>query len=89
MAEAGVKGFTEAGSDLWFGIVGPAGIPKPVVQKLNQALIEALRSAQVRERVAAQGFELWTSTPEQFAATIRTDRDKWGKIVRGSGAKVD
>ena len=89
MAEAGVKGFAEAGSDLWFGIVGPAGIPKPVVQRLNQALIEALRSAQVRERVAAQGFELWTSTPEELATTIRTDRDKWGRIVKGSGAKVD
>ena len=89
MAEAGVKGFTEAGSDLWFGIVGPAGIPKPVIDKLNRALVEALRSPQVRERVAAQGFELWTSTPEEFAVVIRTDRDKWGRIVRGSGAKVD
>ena len=89
MGEAGVKGFAEAGSDLWFGIVGPAGIPKPIVQKLNQALIEALRSPQVRERAAGQGFELWTSTPEEFAAVIRTDRDKWGRIVKGSGAKVD
>jgi tripartite-type tricarboxylate transporter receptor subunit TctC len=89
MAEQGIKGFSEAGSDLWFGIVGPAGIPKPVVQKLNDALIQAMRSTQVRERVAAQGFELWTSTPEEFTAVIRADRDKWGKIVKASGAKID
>ncbi len=89
MAESGIKGFSEAGSDLWFGIVGPAGIPKPVVKKLNEALIQAMRSTQVRERVAAQGFELWTSTPEDFAAVIRADRDKWGKIVSSSGAKID
>ena len=89
MAEAGVSGFSEAGSDLWFGIVGPAGIPKPVVQKLNDALIQAMRSTQVRERVSAQGFELWTGTPEEFAAVIRADRDKWGRIVKASGAQID
>jgi tripartite-type tricarboxylate transporter receptor subunit TctC len=89
MAEAGIKGFSEVGSDLWFGIVGPAGIPRPVVQKLNEALIQALRSTDIRQRVSAAGFELWTSTPEEFAKIIREDRDKWGKIVRASNAKVD
>jgi len=89
MAEAGFKGFDEAGSDLWFGIVGPAGIPKPIVQKLNEALIQAMRSPEMRQRASAQGFELWTSTPEEFAQVIRSDRDKWGKIVKASGAKVD
>ena len=89
MGEAGIKGFNDVGSDLWFGIVGPAGIPKPVMQRLNQALIQALRSIEVRERVALQGFELWTSTPEEFAEVIRSDRDKWGKLVRASGARID
>ena len=89
MAEAGIKGFSEAGSDLWFGIVGPAGIPKPVAQKLNEALIRALRSTEIRERVSASGFELWTSTSDEFAKVIREDRDKWGKIVKASGAKID
>jgi tripartite-type tricarboxylate transporter receptor subunit TctC len=59
------------------------------VQKLNEALIQALRSPEVRERMAAQGFELWTSTPEEFAKLIRVDRDKWGKLVKASGAKID
>lgn len=89
MAEAGIQGFAEAGSDLWFGVVGPAGIPKPIAAKLNEALIQALRSQQVRERAAAQGFELWTSSQEEFAAVIRADRDRWGRIVKASGARVD
>ena len=89
MTEAGVKGFNEVGSDLWFGIVAPAGIPKPVAARLNEALIQALRSVEVRERVAAQGFELWTSTPEEFAKVIKADRDRWGTLVRASGAKID
>ena len=55
----------------------------------NNALIQAMRSPEVRERIAAQGFELWTSTPDEFAKIIRVDRDKWGKVVKASGAKVD
>lgn len=89
MAEAGIKGFSEVSTDMWFGMVGPAGLPKPVLAKLNESLIRALRSTEVRERVAAQGFELWTSTSEEFAAVIRADRDKWGRIVKASGAKID
>lgn len=89
MAEAGLKGFSEAGSDLWFGIVGPPGIPKPVVQKLNEALIVAMRSPEMRQRISAAGFELWTSTSDEFARVIRQDRERWGPIVRASGAKVD
>lgn len=89
MTEAGVKGFNDVGSDLWMGIVGPAGIPKPIVNKLNEALIQALRSVEVRERIAAQGFELWTSTPEEYARVIKADRERWGKLVKSSGAKID
>jgi tripartite-type tricarboxylate transporter receptor subunit TctC len=89
MAEAGVDGFSDAGSDLWFGIVAPAGMPKPIRAKLNESLITTLRSSFMRERISAAGFELWTSTPEEFAEVIRVDRDKWGKIVKASGAKID
>jgi tripartite-type tricarboxylate transporter receptor subunit TctC len=89
MDEAGVPGYNEAGSDLWFGIVGPAGIPKPVVQKLNEKLIEALRAPDMRQRIRLQAFDLWTSTPEEFAAVLRSDHAKWGKIVRAAGARID
>jgi tripartite-type tricarboxylate transporter receptor subunit TctC len=89
MAEAGVQGFTDVGSDLWFGIVAPAGLPKAIQNKLNESLIAAIRSPEIRQRASASGFELWTSTPEEFAQVIKVDRDKWGKIVKASGAKID
>jgi tripartite-type tricarboxylate transporter receptor subunit TctC len=89
MEEAGVANYATAGSDLWFGIMGPAGIPKPIVQKLNAELIGVLRSPAMRERVRNQFFDLWTSTPEEFAAIIKADAAKWAKIVQASGAKVD
>jgi tripartite-type tricarboxylate transporter receptor subunit TctC len=89
IAESGVAGFTEAGSDLWFGIVGPAGITKAIAQTLNARLIEAMQTSEVRERMSAQAFELWTSTPEEFARVIRRDYDKWGKIVKAAGVKAD
>ena len=89
MEEAGVPGYSAAGSDLWFGIMGPQGIPKPLVAKLNSELIKVLRSPEMRERVRGQFFDLWTSTPEEFAAVIKADAVKWGKIVRDSGARVD
>jgi tripartite-type tricarboxylate transporter receptor subunit TctC len=89
MEESGVSGYNEAGSDLWFGVVGPAGIPKPIVQKLNAKLIEALRAPDMRERIRIQAFDLWTSTPEEFTKVVRADRAKWGKIVAAAGAKID
>ena len=89
MDEAGVAGYNEAGSDLWFGIVGPAGIPKPIVRKLNEKLIEALRAPDMRQRIRIQAFDLWTSTPEEFAAVLKSDRAKWGKIVSAAGARID
>ena len=89
MDEAGIAGYNEAGSDLWFGIVGPAGIPKPIVLKLNEKLIEALRAPDMRERIRIQAFDLWTSTPEEFTEVVRADRAKWGKIVSAAGARID
>ena len=89
MRESGVPGYAEAGSDLWFGIVAPAGVPKPVVEKLNAELIRALRSTAMRERISGQFFDVWTSTPAEFQKVIESDHAKWGKIVRESGASVD
>lgn len=89
MAESGITGYAEAGSDLWFGVVAPAGVPPAIVDKLNRTLIEALRSTDMRERIRALSFDPWTSTPQEFAALIRSDYEKWGKIVRASGARID
>jgi tripartite-type tricarboxylate transporter receptor subunit TctC len=89
LAESGVKGFEEAGSDLWFGIMAPAGTPRTIVAKLNEALITGLRSPDMRERIRAQSLDLWTSTPEEFAAVLKSDLARWGKVVKASGARVD
>jgi tripartite-type tricarboxylate transporter receptor subunit TctC len=59
------------------------------VAKLNADLIRALDSAEVKEIVARQGGELMASTPQQMAAQIHSDREKWGKVVRDSGAKIE
>jgi tripartite-type tricarboxylate transporter receptor subunit TctC len=89
MSESGVPGYAEAGADLWFGIVAPAGLPKPVVEKLNGELIRVLRSPAMRERISSQFFDVRTSTPAEFQKVIEADYEKWGKIVRASGASVD
>jgi tripartite-type tricarboxylate transporter receptor subunit TctC len=89
LTEAGIQGFEDAGAELWFGIMAPAGTPKPVVSKLNQALITGLRSPDMRERIRAQSLDLWTSTPEEFAAVLKADLARWGKVVKASGARVD
>ena len=89
IAESGVKGYSDAGADLWFGIIAPAGLPKAVTARLNGALVESLRAPDIRQRISAQAFELWTSSPEEFMRVIRTDYDKWGRIVKASGARID
>ena len=89
MAEAGIKGYSEAGSDLWFDIVAPAGLPAAITARLNQALIEAIRAPEMRQRLSLQAFEPWTSTPKEFADVIREDHARWGRIVKASGARID
>ena len=73
----------------WFGIVAPAGTPKDIVQKINQALVRALQSPEVRERLINQGAEPVGNTPEQFGDYIKAELLKWSKVVKASGAKVD
>ncbi|MBS0338732.1 MAG: tripartite tricarboxylate transporter substrate binding protein [Proteobacteria bacterium] len=86
MSEAGLRGFA---ADSWFGVMAPAGTPKDVIARLNADIVKALDSAEVKEIITKQGGEVMGSTPEQMAAQIRGDREKWGKVVRESGAKAD
>jgi tripartite-type tricarboxylate transporter receptor subunit TctC len=89
MEEAGVKGYSATGSDLWMGVMGPKGIPKPIADKLNAELIKVLRSPAMREKIRAQFLDPWTCTPEEFMQIVKTDLAKWSKIVKDSGARVD
>ena len=89
MEESGMPGYSEAGSDLWYGIVGPAGIPRPIVEKLNTEIVKALRSPELAEKLKVQYLDAWPTTPEEFQRVIESDNLKWGKIVKASGAKID
>jgi len=86
IAEAGVPGYE---ASTWNGIVGPAGMPKAIVGRLNAEINKALASTAVRERFAAVGAEPAPVTPDQFGKLIRSEYVKWGEVVKRSGAKID
>ena len=73
----------------WFGIVGPANLPKEVVAKLNADINKALQDPALQKKLGDQGADVAGSTPEQFGKLIRDDMTRWGKIVKDSGAKID
>jgi len=83
IAEAGVPGF---GYQSWFGVAAPAGTPRSVIARLHEGFDRPLRQADVRERLAALGYEVIAATPQQMAATIREDTKKWAKVIKDSGA---
>jgi tripartite-type tricarboxylate transporter receptor subunit TctC len=86
MAEAGFKG-QEA--DTIAGLLAPAGTPKPVMNKIVHEVLRILKEPDVRERISGQGFEVVASTPEQFAAQIKVEVAKWGKVIRAANLKAD
>ena len=73
----------------WYGILAPAGTPKPIVDKLQAAVFEALDSKDVRDALAAQGCEVLKRNSAEFAKMIQIELPLWAKIVKDAGAKVD
>jgi tripartite-type tricarboxylate transporter receptor subunit TctC len=86
IAEAGVPGYEAV---TWNGIVAPAGVPRPIVVKLNAEINKALASPTLKEKFAAIGAEPTIGTPAQFAELIRKENAKWAGVVKRSGAKID
>jgi tripartite-type tricarboxylate transporter receptor subunit TctC len=86
VAEAGVPGYS---APTWSGVIAPARLPKPVLDKLNAALNKAVRSPLFLERFGSIGDEPAGGTPEEFAETIRVDLKKWKDVVQRSGAKLE
>ena len=86
VAESGVPGFSAVP---WYGVLGPPSLPKPIVTKLSTEIARAIALPDMQERFVAQGIDLQSSTPEQFAALIKAEVVKWRKVVRDAGAKVD
>ncbi len=84
--EQGLKGFE---AYAWQGLVVPAGTPAPVVETLNKALRAAMESGTVKEKLIALGLEATPSTPAQMDEFAASEREKWGKVIKASGIKVD
>src|SRR5262245_59924018 len=86
VAEAGVPGYA---APTWSGVIAPAGVPRPIIDRLNAAINGAIQSPTFRDRFAVIGDEPAGGTPEEFAELIRADSAKWGEVVRRSGARLD
>lgn len=86
IAESGVPGYDATS---WFGLFTNAGTPAPVVAKLHAALVKVLAQPDVKKKIAEQGGQPYSESPEQFGAFIQAESVKWGKVVRDSGASAD
>jgi tripartite-type tricarboxylate transporter receptor subunit TctC len=86
MAEAGLPDFD---ASLYYGLATPAGTPRPVIDKLNKVLREALASDEVKRQLGADGTDITPGTPEDYAAFIDKDEKKWSQLVKASGVEQE
>jgi tripartite-type tricarboxylate transporter receptor subunit TctC len=86
VAEAGLPGY-EANN--WYGFLAPAGTPKPIVDRLNREIVKILGMPDVKEKLAGLGAEVVGNSPQQFAAAIKADVEKWKRVVTETGAKAE
>jgi len=84
--EAGIKGLV---LEQWFGVFVPAGTSKEIIGRLNAGTVQSLADPKIRERYAQSGLEPVGGTPERFAAVVRADYDKYGRLVRELKIKID
>lgn len=83
IAESGLPGFDVTA---WYGVLAPAGLPGPLLARLNAEIAQTLASPDIRERFVPQGIDLTSSTPQHFAELIKSELPKWRKIVNDAGA---
>jgi tripartite-type tricarboxylate transporter receptor subunit TctC len=86
LQQAGVAGYELAA---WQGVIAPAGTPRPIVDKLNAEIVKLLQEPETQKRLTGDGGQIITSTPDQFAAYIKSEIGRFAKIVKDSGAKVE
>lgn len=84
--ESGVAGLIV---EHWWGVMAPAGVPRPVVEKLRGEIVNAVNAADVRERFSVLAVEPRTNTPQQFQALLESDVKRWAKVVRDAGIKIE
>ena len=86
IAELGYPGYE---ASTWFGLFAPAKVPRDVAAKIHAEAARALQLPDVREKLVAQGFDVLGSTPEEFAAVLKSEHAKWGALIRSAGLKVE
>ena len=86
IAESGYPGFEVTS---WWGVLGPAAMPREVVARLNTEIVRIMTTADARERIGGLGADIVTGTPEQFASYLKVEHAKWGQLIKESGARVD
>ena len=86
VAESGLAGFD---ASLYYGLAAPAGTPRPVIDRLNKALRDALASDEVKKQLSNDGTEITPGTPEDYAAFIDMDEKKWAGLVKQSGVEQE
>ena len=86
IAEAGVPGYD---ATIWLGLLAPPGTPRDVVLKINAEITRVLSNPEAKKLMASAGVDVATSTPEEFGALMRSELDRWGKVVRETGATVN
>jgi tripartite-type tricarboxylate transporter receptor subunit TctC len=86
MSEAGIAGYE---ASIWNGLLVPAGTPSPIVTRLNEAIVQILKSPDAGERYARVGADVLYSSPEEFDAFIRSEMKKWARVIREAGIRVD
>jgi tripartite-type tricarboxylate transporter receptor subunit TctC len=82
IAESGVPGYEVEG---WFGLFAPAGVPQPIIQRLNHEVVRILQDPKVKESLLAQGAEPIGNSPEAFATFVHKEHDRWAKTIRDAG----
>jgi tripartite-type tricarboxylate transporter receptor subunit TctC len=83
------SGYPSINASPWFGLGGPAGLPRDMVVRMNEVLVKGLREKEVLDRFAAIGAEVLPTSPEEFAAFIRAEHARWGEVIRRAGIKVE
>jgi len=86
IAEAGLPGFE---AYAWAGMIGPANMPKDIVQRLNKEIVEILNQKDVIKRMLAEGTVPTPSSPEEFTAYMKSELKKWGDVVKMANIKVE
>lgn len=86
IAESGLPGFDVS---IWLGVLAPAKTPADIIARLNSEIGKVMSDPEMKAQLAKSGIDPMVSTPQEFAATIKSDTVKWGKVVKASGISID